>query len=124
MENPSRSQRFSLSLGSKWDDMDPVRESASSKKKAGSSDQGASTVVGMDDGKPEAVEVFLSTGGAICLLQSDENGEDLVVALRPEDVPEAIERLQACLAKYEEMIQEDPRAFEGEEQLTLSVGAT
>ena len=75
----------------------------------------------MDDGKVEAVEVFLSTGGDICLAQSDADGEDVVVAIRPEDVPAVIEQLRQCLTEYEEMIREDPRAFEGEEQLTLGV---
>lgn len=87
-----------------------------------SNDHGVGTVIGMNDGKPDAIEVFLSTRGEICLEQTDVEGEEAVVAIRPRHVPAVIEQLRQCLAKYEEMIREDPRAFEGEEQLRLGVG--
>jgi hypothetical protein len=79
-------------------------------------------MVGMNDGKPEAVEVFLSTRGEICLEQADVEGEEAAVAIRPEDVPAVIEQLRQCLAKYTAMIEEDPRVFEGDGQLSLGVG--
>lgn len=78
----------------------------------------------MRDGKPDAIEVFVSTCGEICLEQTYVEDEEAAVAIRPQDVPAVIEQLRQCLAKYEEMIREDPRAFEGEEQLSLGVGAS
>ena len=78
----------------------------------------------MRDGKPDAIEVFVSTRGEICLEQTDVEGEEEAVAIRPEDVPAVIEQLRQCLARYEEMIREDPRAFEHEEQLRLGVRTT